>query len=197
MHMLLLISSTNCTKTENNLLGLMARKRKRSKPRQKTVIYQGVRLVAQTVDNPYYNPAHDDKANPKHIKAMVSVSDAPSFWHSRKLITDSEYQAALRFRRIYEAAQAGAQAIDYSAVKVDTFGPVDPISAHQLDAVRELVKIEQLLGGDYGLTVKLCGLCLPLRAVYGSNNQYRQRKGSKATQRALKTLSAHFGFETR
>ncbi len=75
--------------------------------------------------------------------------------HNRRQITEAQKLAADRYSHAYviSSGQSNA-AIDYSAVKVDTFGAPDALSVHQLDAMRDLASANKELGFQSVLRVR-------------------------------------------
>jgi len=118
-------------------------------------------VQSEFVDNPYWRPDLDGEASiPRKIRASVNVREsAVGTLAARKLIDDSQAEAATRFRRHWEATGgAGAQAIDYSRDKVDGGRIADPIDIGQMTAARKLAEAERTLGErNYELVRRVCG----------------------------------------
>lgn len=135
-----------------------ARKKKRQNDEFRPL---GIRVETATVENPNWSRDHDGaSANPRFIEARVNIKEsAVGTLAARKLIDKAQAEAALRFRRHWEATGgAGAQAMDYSRDKVDGGGVIDPIGIMQMQAARKLAEAERTLGErNYDLVRKVCG----------------------------------------
>lgn len=106
----------------------------------------------RTVDDPYEPGA----------KLGVAVNNRRSpleYWRSQNDIDDAQFFAGERFANLYEAhILGGGKAIDYSQPCVDTSGKSDPISDRQMDAEKELRRIEGEIGvSGYRLLEMICG----------------------------------------
>lgn len=133
----------------------------RKKRKRDPLTFGKIELQPAFVDNPYWRPdLEGEAAVPRKIKAAVNVREsAVGTLAARKLIDDSQAQAAIRFRRHWEATGgAGAQAIDYSRDKVDGGKIADPIDINQMKAARHLAEAEHTLGvRNYELVRSVCG----------------------------------------
>jgi hypothetical protein len=106
--------------------------------------YEGRReFRPRQVDDPMA-PARGHRKEGAHPKvtAISNVRESPLlFLFSRGNIDKAQYEAGLRFRRIYEAAGSGVGAIDYSRPPVDGSPIREPLSERQFQAVKELEEV--------------------------------------------------------
>jgi len=113
------------------------------------------------VDNPYYSKSHDGEgSNPVKIKASVNIKEsAITTLAARKLIDDSQKEAADKFRRLWEAmGGAGAGSFDYSREPVDGGGAREPLTERQIRAGMELKRAQEVLGvRAYDIMSKIAG----------------------------------------
>lgn len=134
-----------------------AKRRRKKNP----LTYGKIELQPAFVDNPYWRPDLEGESSiPRKIKAAVNVREsAVGTLAARKLIDEAQAEAAVRFRRNWEATGgAGAQAIDYSKDKVDGGKIADPIDISQMRAARKLAEAERTLGErNYELVRSVCG----------------------------------------
>jgi len=132
-----------------------------AKQKKRPVTYGKIELQPAFVDNPYWRPDLEGESTvPRKIKAAVNVREsAVGTLAARKLIDESQAEAAVRFRRHWETTGgAGAQAMDYSRDKVDGGKIADPIDIGQMKAARYLAEAERTLGvRNYELVRSVCG----------------------------------------
>lgn len=133
----------------------------KARRKRKDPVASKLELHSQFVDNPDWRPdLEGEKGFPRKVKATVNVREsAVGTLAARKLIDASQAQAAVRFRRHWEAVGgAGAQAIDYSRDKVDGGQIADPIDIQQMRAAKHLAEAERTLGErNYALVRSVCG----------------------------------------
>lgn len=143
-----------------------AKKRRKKDP----LTYGKLELQTEFVDNPYWRPDLEGEASiPRKIRAAINVREsAVGTLAARKLIDKGQAEAALRFRRHWEATGgAGAQAIDYSRDKVDGGQIADPIDVAQMAAARKLAEAERVLGErNYELVRRVCGEGAAMTEIY-------------------------------
>ncbi len=148
----------------------MARTKGRKKRQGTEFRPLGIKVETTTVENPNWSKDHDGAAaNPRFIEARVNIKEsAVGTLAARKLIDKAQAEAAVRFRRHWEATGgAGAQAIDYSQDKVDGGGAIDPIDIMQMKAARKLAEAERTLGErNYDLVRKVCGEGRAMTEIY-------------------------------
>lgn len=146
----------------------MARAAKRQKKRP--VTYGKIELQPAFVDNPYWRPDLEGESSiPRKIRADVNVREsAVGTLAARKLIDAPQAEAAVRFRRHWEAiGGAGAQAMDYSRDKVDGGQIADPIDISQMRAAKHLAEAERTLGErNYELVRSVCGEGKAMTEIY-------------------------------
>ena len=150
------------------------------------------------VDNPGHNPAHPEAlGNPRTVRATVNMAESvAAHWHHKRLIDDAQMAAASRFRQIWERANSvRGLGLDYEAIKVDTFGPSDPIPTGQLDAAKELVAAGDFLAPEgYNLLCRLCGQCI--RLADHSNSRAERDRAAAACREHLARLAVFFGYSS-
>lgn len=133
----------------------------KARKKRKDPVASKLELHSQFVDNPDWRPdLEGEKGFPRKVKATVNVREsAVGTLAARKLIDQSQAEAAIRFRRHWEATGGvGAQAIDYSRDKVDGGQIADPIDIKQMRAARHLAEAERTLGErNYALVRSVCG----------------------------------------
>lgn len=142
----------------------------RKKRKRDPLTYGKIELQPAFVDNPYWRPdLEGEAAVPRKIRAAVNVREsAVGTLAARKLIDDAQAEAAVRFRRHWEATGgAGAQAIDYSRDKVDGGMIADPIDLNQMRAAKHLAEAEHVLGTrNYELVRSVCGEGKAMTEIY-------------------------------
>lgn len=161
---------------------------------------QGVGFVMIEVDNPGYQPQHDGAtANPRKIQAAYNPKESPAAWYrSKRIIQEHEYQAASRFRMLYErCGGSGVKALDYGKETVDGgIGPQDGLTDARAMAGRELADAHDKLGhAGYLLVEATCGQCFWMKDIYP--DRYTQRKQMGVLRECLDELSIMWGFKSR
>lgn len=148
------------------------------------------------VDNPHFSRDHmEGNGNRRKITAMMNMKESiTAHWWHRELIELPEYQAATRFRAIWErSGGTGASAFDYSIEKVDGGTQSDPVSVSRAQAVSELVNVRLRYGEDaYNLLIALCGQCQPISNI--SPSKRKQQKQSEKCRELLASLAVDFGY---
>lgn len=117
-------------------------------------------LGSKVVVDPY-NPAH-------RLLVNVNLNDPLEWCMANRKITQSQYDAGMRFRWIYEAAEVGGgvQAVDYGRPKVDGGASGDPIPVRMVDAATQLAAVNMHLGQTHASFLRvLIGLGRPLSVV--------------------------------
>lgn len=142
----------------------------RKKRKRNPLTYGKIELQPAFVDNPYWRPdLEGETAVPRKIRAAVNVREsAVGTLAARKLIDEAQAEAAVRFRRHWEAiGGAGAQAMDYSRDKVDGGQIADPIDISQMRAAKHLAEAERTLGErNYELVRSVCGEGKAMTEIY-------------------------------
>lgn len=150
----------------------MARRRQKKK---NPVTFGKLELQETFVDNPDWRPdLEGEKGFPRKVRASVNVREsAVGTLAARKLIDEAQAEAAVRFRRHWEATGgAGAQAMDYSRDKVDGGQIADPIDIAQLRAARHLAEAERTLGErNYHLVRSVCGEGRAMTELYDTKRE--------------------------
>lgn len=161
-------------------------------------------VSTREIDNPTFNDAHEigRLGNVKRITAFVNVREsAVSVLASKGQVSESQVAAADRFRRLFEAmGGAGARAMDPSKEFVDGGRIPDPISAHQIDAGKELADAYAQVSKQHGLYAwRLLGyVCGEGRSIHELTTTRRQRDTMTDLLRLyLDCLSEHWGYSTR
>lgn len=114
---------------------------------------QHIEIVTGIVPNPNWSRDHAGaRANPRFIDAQMNAKEsAISVLASKKAIDECQAEAAIKFRRLFEAMGGkGASAIDYSKEQVDGGGFTDPIGDRQIDAGKKLALAHEALTKAYG-----------------------------------------------
>lgn len=142
----------------------------RKKRKRNPVTYGKIEVQPAFVDNPDWRPdLEGEKGFPRKIRAAVNIREsAIGTLAARKLIDDAQAEAAVRFRRHWEATGGiGARAIDYSRDKVDGGKIADPIDIGQMRAARHLAEAEHILGvRNYELVRSVCGEGKAMTEIY-------------------------------
>lgn len=163
-------------------------------------------VVVREVPNAGFNPRYvnvftgePDKGNPRTERAYVNCKESPAaYWYYHEIIDDAQYRMATDIRRWFEmAGGAGASAIDYERVKVDTSGIQDPISDQRMQASANLKRVSRLLRDDalYGDLHAICAQGITMKKRWPS--QRVQKKMGIIIQDALSFLAAEFGYKLR
>lgn len=142
----------------------------RTKQKKHPVTHGKIEVQPAFVDNPYWRPDLEGESSvPRKIRADINVREsAVGTLAARKLIDEAQAEAAVRFRRHWEAiGGAGAQAMDYSRDKVDGGQIADPIDIQQMKAARQLAEAERTLGErNYELVRSVCGEGRAMTEIY-------------------------------
>lgn len=143
---------------------------KAKRPKKRPVTYGKIELQPAFVDNPYWRPDLEGESTvPRKIRADVNVREsAVGTLAARRLIDEAQAEAAVRFRRHWEAiGGAGAQAMDYARDKVDGGKIADPIDISQMRAAKHLAEAERTLGErNYELVRSVCGEGKAMTEIY-------------------------------
>lgn len=171
---------------------------KRGKKRIRKPV-QGVGFVMIEVDNPHYSERHAGAAgNPRKVQAAYNPKESPAAWYRAKLIIqEHEYQAASRFRGLYErVGGSGVKAFDYGKEFVDGGNVTDGLTDAKAMAGKELAEAHDKLGSaGYLLVEAVCGQCFWMKDIYP--DQYTQRKQMKTLRECLDELAVMWGYKTR
>lgn len=177
----------------------MAKARKRKAEFQS----QHIEVVSGQVPNPNWSRAHSGaKANPRFITAPMNAKEsAISVLASKGAIDECQAEAAVKFRRLFEAMGGkGARAIDYSREFVDGGRFPDPIGDAQIDAGKKLAAAYDALvqeHGVYGWKI-VSYVCGEGRSIHELADTRRQRDTMTDNLRSyLDCLAAHWRLSTR
>lgn len=155
--------------------------------------------VQVKIVNPYFDGRYrESKSNPRQITATINCKESPAaYWRYHNKITEAQYRVAVDIRRWFEImGGAGAGAIDYSKVKVDTSITSDPITLRHLAASRKLRHVEETLNDKelYKAFLSVCAAEERLKDLWPSSR--KRAKMVEAVQWALEVLSEEFGYKT-
>ena len=150
-------------------------------------------------DGPYGITINPVKGNPKTERAHVNRRESPvAFWYYCGKIDQHQYDMASAIRRWFEmAGGAGASAIDYERVKVDTSGVQEPISDARMIASDNLKRVSDYLDDEalYSDVHAICAQGIALKDRWPSSRARSIR--SKEIQDALSDLADRFGYKLR
>jgi hypothetical protein len=169
-------------------------KRRKGKPVTLAEARPGIEVVQVQVADPY-----DGKPLTVSKNARVHPLDHMA---SRGRLTDAQKVAGDRFLEIFDSSQiGGAQAIDYSRVKVDVSFVYRGLDEGAMQATDELSAICRALGKRaYTLLVRIIGHRLGVFDLARQSNGHVDRKLanhlSDSIKEALDDLSEHFGSAT-
>lgn len=164
---------------------------------------QHIEIVTGQVQNPNWSRAHSGaKANPRFISAQMNAKEsAISVLASKGAIDECQAEAAVKFRRLFEAMGGkGASAIDYSREQVDGGGATVAITDQQIDAGRKLKLAHDALTKAHGvyawkIVIYVCGEGL---SIHDMTETRRQRDTLTDNLRQyLDCLAAHWNLSTR
>lgn len=158
----------------------------------------------QMIENPEFSRDHaeDKAANFRKIAADVnSRESAITVLASKKAIDECQAEAAVRFRRLFEAMGGkGARAIDYSREFVDGGRFPDPIGDQQIDAGKKLAAAYEVLTKSHGIYAwrLVSYVCGEGRSIHDMTETRRQRDTmTDMLKLYLDCLSEHWQLSTR
>lgn len=164
---------------------------------------QHIEVVTGSVPNPNWSRDHAGaKGNPKSIDAQMNAKEsAISVLASKGAIDECQAEAAIKFRRLFEAMGGkGARAIDYSREQVDGGGVTVAITDQQIDAGRKLKLAHDALSKAHGvyawkIVSYVCGEGL---SIHDLTETRRQRDTLTDNLRLyLDCLAEHWNLSTR
>lgn len=164
---------------------------------------QHIAIVTGTVPNPNWSRDHAGaKANPRFIDVRMNAKEsAISVLASKKAIDECQAEAAVKFRRLFEAMGGkGARAIDYSREQVDGGGAVIDIGDQQIDAGRKLALAHEALTKAHGIYAwkvvsYICGEGLSIHDMAETRRQRDTLTDNLRTY--LDCLALHWQLSTR
>lgn len=161
-------------------------------------------VKVEKVDNPDFSRDHVESyaGNFRKIDALINVKEsAISALVAKKAIDECQAEAAVKFRRLFEAMGGkGASAIDYSREQVDGGGATVAITDQQIDAGRKLKLAHDALTKAHGvyawkIVIYVCGEGL---SIHDMTETRRQRDTLTDNLRQyLDCLAAHWNLSTR
>lgn len=142
---------------------------------------------------------------PKPLRAkLVNLRDDPvGQMEKRGQIEAEQLQAGRKWQNLYDVAHSigGSRGIDYSNAKVDGGRLTDPLSDRQIDAIKELERIDALLGCvGASLVCRVLGERMTVSQVATMMGKAGERGVSRTGDRlreCLETLVAIMGVETK
>lgn len=161
---------------------------------------KNVEVEYQTLDNPDFSRDHAENRYGNYRKTTAAVNIRESSigtMKARKIIDEAQAEAALRFRRLWEAmGGAGAGAMDYMKEPVDGGGPVQTITDRQIDAGRRLKKAQEHLGiRNYTLVCRVAGEGFQISELF--QGRRAQDSAMDALRGALDDLSELWDLKAR
>ncbi len=157
-------------------------------------------MITVQIDNPDYRTDYADgrHGNVRRVQATMNMRESPItwMWAKRKQtgITEQQVAAAAHFRKLYEAAGAQVQALDYTREPVDGGGITEPISDRMIKANQQLSEAHAALGAEgFDLIQKVCGECQFLNQI--SSQRSVQDKLSRDLKNCLETLAVFWGYQ--
>ena len=162
-----------------------------------------IEIVTRTLPNPNWSRDHQGaKANPRFIDVPTNARESGiAMLMSKNALDDCQAEAALIFRRLFEAMGGkGARAIDYSREFVEGGRFPDPIGTHQIDAGKKLAAAYEALTEAHGIyswkiVSYVCGQGLSIAQMAETK---RQRLTMTDNLRLyLDCLAAHWSLSTK
>jgi hypothetical protein len=172
--------------------------KKKKKPE---VFGEGFILI--DVDNPFYNPGHEDTtSNSRKTKAVYNYRESPaSLMYARGHINAAQNRAADWFRMMYEMGGSQLQAMDWRREPVDGGKRPDPFTQRRSDAHKSLEEIYALLGNDYFLVEKFCGQGFFLKEIVwqemGNQSKRHEKRISDRIKGCLDIIATERGLQRR
>jgi hypothetical protein len=164
----------------------------------------GEGFVLIDVDNPYYNPGHEDApSNTRKSKAVYNYRESPpSLMYARGKLDAAQYRAAEWFRSVYEAGGSSIKAMDWRREPVDGGKMQDPYTQRRSDAHKTLETVYTFLGPqDYVLIEKFCGQGFFLNQITwqetGGNSKRQEKRISDRIKTCLTALAIDRGYQKR
>lgn len=151
-----------------------------------------------SVENPMFSHDHPvSRTNPKRVHSPVNMRESPATWmFCHNQIDYAEYEAARKYRAIYEASHGfSVGSMDHSNIRVDGGESGDGFSDRQLDAIKVINSIKKLINNDYETFQKVFGYCEFLK-----DSQYTRWKKSvkyKELKDSLSVLVEYFDLSNK